>query len=60
MESHNSNKRASGSTFVLVSGTLSKSVQSKISKTGNPYDDATIVVHDGENAQYWKTTALSE
>jgi single-stranded DNA-binding protein len=46
--------------FAIVTGSLFKAPEQRISKTGRPYVTATIRAKDGEASQWWRVTAFSE
>jgi hypothetical protein len=47
-------------THCLVSGTLFRAPEQKVSKTGKPFVVATIRAKDGESSQWWKVLCFSE
>jgi single-stranded DNA-binding protein len=47
-------------TYCLVTGSLHKAPETKISKANRGYTTATIKVRDGDGAQFWRVTAFSE
>lgn len=48
------------SAHVLVSGTLFRAPEQKVSKSGKPFVVATIRAKDGEASQWWKIIVFSE
>ena len=44
----------------LVTGTLFRAPEQRLSKAGKPYTTATIKVRDGDAAQFWRVTAFSD
>jgi single-stranded DNA-binding protein len=47
-------------TYVLVTGSLYRAPEQKISKTGKPFVSATIRVKDGDATAWWKVLVFSE
>jgi single-stranded DNA-binding protein len=45
---------------VLVTGTLYRAPEQKVSKAGKPFVTATIRAKDGEASQWWKVIVFSE
>jgi single-stranded DNA-binding protein len=45
---------------VLISGTLFRAPERKVSRAGKPYVSATLKVRDGDAAQFWRVTVFSE
>jgi single-strand DNA-binding protein len=45
--------------FVLVSGTLFRSPENRVSKAGKPFATATLLVKDGEDRAFWNVVAFS-
>jgi single-stranded DNA-binding protein len=45
---------------VLISGTLFRAPERKVSRAGKPYVSATIKCRDGDAAQFWRVTIFSE
>mgnify|MGYP000881570145 CR=1 FL=1 len=45
---------------VLISGTLFRAPERKVSRAGKPYVSATIRVRDGDASRFWRVTIFSE
>jgi len=48
------------SAYVLITGALSKTVEKRSSKNGNPFALANIRVKDGDSHVYWRVFAFNE
>jgi hypothetical protein len=48
------------SVFVLITGTLYRAPESRISKAGKPFITATLKVKDGDATAWWKLLVFSE
>jgi hypothetical protein len=48
------------STFVIVTGTLFRAPEQRMSKAGKPYWSATARVKDGDASRWWKIVLFSE
>jgi single-stranded DNA-binding protein len=46
--------------FVLVSGSIFRAPESRVSKSGKPFVTATLRCKDGDASQWWKILAFSE
>jgi hypothetical protein len=46
--------------YCLITGTLFRAPEQKVSKTGKPFVVATIRAKDGESSQWWKVLSFSE
>lgn len=44
----------------LISGTLFRAPERKVSRAGKPYVSATIKCRDGDGSQFWRVTVFSE
>jgi single-stranded DNA-binding protein len=47
-------------THAIISGTLFRAPERKVSRGGKPYVSATIKCRDGDAAQFWRVTVFSE
>lgn len=48
------------SAAVLISGTIFRAPERRVSKAGKPFVSATVKVRDGDGFQFWRLIAFSE